>query len=75
MTEDAIDLNYRRTGGIEVALIWDRRTESLNVFVADAATGEEIVVPVTGEEAAEVYLHPFAYAHRAQPSHRPGVSL
>jgi hypothetical protein len=31
-------------------------------------TGEEIVVPVSGEEAAEVYRHPFAYTARSVKS-------
>jgi len=60
-----LDLASRRAGGIEVALIWDRAAETLVVFAHDARTDEEISIPVTGDEAAEVYRHPFAYAHRA----------
>jgi hypothetical protein len=68
----AIDLATRQSGSIEVALIYDRFDHSLAVFVHDALTGEELVLPVSGEEAAEVYRHPYAYAHRAV---HPGVAL
>ena len=61
---DLVDIATRHAGGIEVALIWDRRDKTLVVFAYDALTEEEVVIPVTGDEAAEVYRHPFAYAHR-----------
>jgi hypothetical protein len=70
--EQVIDLATRQSGSIEVALIWDRREQELRVIAYDGLTDEEIVVPVSGEEAAEVYRHPFAYASRAI---RPGVSV
>jgi hypothetical protein len=60
-----VDLATRKAGSIEVALIWDRNEEALRVFAYDALTGEELVVPVTAEEATEVYRHPFAYTRRA----------
>ena len=59
------DLASRRGGGIEVALIWDRRDSSLVVFARDERTDEEVAIPVSGDEATEVYRHPFAYAHRS----------
>jgi hypothetical protein len=63
--EEVIDLATRKSGGIAVALIWDRREQALRVIAYDRLTDEEIVVPVSGEEAAEVYRHPFAYTNRA----------
>jgi hypothetical protein len=65
--EQVIDLATRKSGGIAVALIWDRRAQELRVIAYDRLTDEEIVVPVSGEEAAEVYRHPFAYSNRAIP--------
>jgi hypothetical protein len=62
---DVVDIATRHAAGIEVALIWDRRDKSLVVFAYDALTQEEIVIPVTGDEALEVYRHPFAYADRS----------
>ena len=68
--QQLLDLASRRAGGIEVALIWDREAETLVVFAHDARTDEEISIPVTGDEATEVYRHPFAYAHRASQHRR-----
>jgi hypothetical protein len=69
--EHVIDLATRKSGSIAVALIWDRREQVLRVIAYDGLTDEEIVVPVSGEEAAEVYRHPFAYTRRAIS---PGVA-
>jgi hypothetical protein len=60
-----VDLASRRAGGIEVALIWNRKEQTLVVFAHDDRTDEEVAIPVSGEEASEVYRHPFAYAHRS----------
>jgi hypothetical protein len=62
-----IDLAHRQSGSIDVALIYDRLAGTLAVFVRDALTGEEFLLPVSGDEAAEVYRHPYAYAHRGLP--------
>jgi hypothetical protein len=66
--EQVVDLATRKSGSIAVTLVWDRSDQSLRVFAYDGLTGEEILVPVSGEEAAEVYRHPFAYAARAVKS-------
>ncbi len=63
---DLVDIATRRGGGIEVALIWNRDEKSLVVFAYDATTDEEVAIPVSADEAAEVYQHPFAYAHRSR---------
>ena len=60
-----VDLASRRGGGIEVALIWDRDEETLVVFAYNQRTEEEIAIPVSRDEASEVYRHPFAYANRS----------
>lgn len=65
---DLVDLATRHGGGIEVALIWDRRKQTLVVFAHDDRTGEDVSIPVDGTEASEVYRHPFAYAHRSRES-------
>jgi hypothetical protein len=66
-----VDLATRRAGGIEVALIWNRREKTLVVFAHDDLTSEEVAIPVNGDEAVEVYRHPFAYAKRADPDLNP----
>jgi hypothetical protein len=60
-----VDLATRRSGSIEVALIYDRFARTLTVFAHDALKDEELVLPVSGAEASEVYRHPYAYAYRA----------
>ena len=62
-----VDLATRHSGSIDVALIYDRFDGTLAVFVRDALTDEEFVLPVSADEAAEVYRHPYAYAHRGLP--------
>lgn len=66
--EQVVDLALRKSGSIAVALVWDRVEDALRVIAYDGLTDEQIVVPVSGEEAAEVYRHPFAYASRALKS-------
>ena len=66
--EQVVELATRKSGSIAVALIWDRNLEALRVIACDGLTGEEIIVPVSGQEATEVYRHPFAYAYRALKS-------
>jgi len=65
VVRDLVDIASRRAGGIEVALIWNRCEKTLVVFAYDVTNGEEVAIPVCGEEAGEVYRHPFAYAHRS----------
>jgi hypothetical protein len=60
-----VDLATRRSGTIDVALLWDRSERTLMVFARDSSTNEELAIPVTGADATEVYRHPFAYAHRS----------
>jgi hypothetical protein len=62
---DLVDLATRRAGTIDVALMWDRSERTLMVVARDASTNEEVEIPVSGADAAEVYRHPFAYAHRS----------
>jgi hypothetical protein len=63
--EAFVDIASRRSGGIEVMLMWNRLDETLAVVAFDAKTNEELTIPVLGDEAVEVYQHPFAYAHRS----------
>jgi hypothetical protein len=71
---DLVDIATRSAGGIEVALIWDRDDKTLVVFAHDITTSEEVAIPVSGEEAAEVYRHPFAYTDRSTGASRRSVA-
>jgi hypothetical protein len=59
------ELDSRRSGNFEVALVWNRRTNGLAVVVRDDADGSEQRVAVDAEHALEVYRHPFAYLRAA----------
>jgi hypothetical protein len=63
--EQVVDLATRKSGSIAVALVWDRSDDSLRVVAYDGLTDEEIVIPVSGDEASEVYQHPFAHTARS----------
>jgi hypothetical protein len=60
-----VDLAVRTSGSIAVTLVWDRSDETLRVVAYDGLTDEELVIPVSGDEAAEVYRHPFAHTGRS----------
>jgi hypothetical protein len=62
MSEGYVDIATRYSGSINVALFWDRDKGDLVVVAHDALTGERVRIPVDGDNAAEVYRHPFAYA-------------
>lgn len=59
--ETVVDLAERKAGAIEVVLVWHRDTNALVVFAHDGQTGEERVIPVTADEALDVFDHPFGY--------------
>ena len=56
-------LALRHSGTADVALFWSKRTHRAAVVVEDDATGEHFELVVrAGDNALEVYEHPFAYA-------------
>jgi hypothetical protein len=55
------ELDYRESDGIEVSLLWSRTDNSLSVLV-DTKSEELFELPIQGDEAMEVFRHPFAYA-------------
>ncbi len=58
------ELDRRADAGLDVALLWSRGTGSLIVAVKDTSTGERFELKVAGEDALEVFNHPFAHAAR-----------
>jgi hypothetical protein len=55
------ELAHRASNGLDVALLWSRRTGRLVVAVADTRTGETFTVDAPSDRALDVYNHPFAY--------------
>ena len=56
------ELAKRKTGAVEIALIWHMVTDTLSVSVKDASTGAEFQLVVEAAEAMDVFHHPYAYA-------------
>ena len=59
---DKAELAYRRSNGLEVTLLWDRRTGELTVAVGDLTSGDAFELQAAPEEALAVFHHPYAYA-------------
>ena len=63
MTDAFRELDSRTSDRIEVRLLWRQRDNRVIVAVADDKTGERFTVDVRdGENALEVFHHPFAHA-------------
>jgi hypothetical protein len=60
--EAPVELDFRHAAGIDVQLLWDRRTQGLTVVAHDGQTDETITIFVEAAQALEVFQHPFAYA-------------
>ena len=58
------ELDYRASDGVEVALLWDPRTNALTVAVSDDCTGDRFEFGVESSEALDAFAHPYAYAAR-----------
>jgi hypothetical protein len=56
------EIAYRANDGVEVALVWDPRTNELALTVSDVRTGDDFELTVGGAEALEAFAHPYAYA-------------
>jgi hypothetical protein len=56
------ELDHRASNGLEVSLLWSKRTNRLTVAVHDTATGEVLHVAARPDNALDVFKHPYAYA-------------
>jgi hypothetical protein len=57
------ELDYRENDGIEVSLLWNRRDDTLTVFVFDTRDQSGAEIPVDPQSLREVFEHPYAYLH------------
>ena len=63
-TADQIkELDHRHGDGIDVALLWNSRTDRVFVAVEDERLGERLEIPVAAADALDAFHHPFAYTH------------
>ena len=62
------ELAYREQDGLEIALLWDPRSNEVSVEVVDERDDSFLRIPVAGRFAFDAFHHPYAYAlaHRRQ---------
>ena len=73
-SDTTVELARRRGDGLEIALLWHRQDNRLEVVVADDRSGASFALATgNGREALEVFYHPFAYA--AAGNERRGAML
>jgi hypothetical protein len=56
------ELAHRRTGALDVFLLWHPVDDSVSVRVVDLRTGVRIELDVEQSTALAAFHHPFAYA-------------
>jgi hypothetical protein len=56
------ELASRASNGIEVALLWNRRSDEVRVCVTDAHSGVYFELAAERDNALDVFHHPYAYA-------------
>jgi hypothetical protein len=76
MTNEVRELDHRSTLGLEVTLQWHAGTDVVSVAVFDTKSGEafELVVG-DGEDALDVFHHPYAYAASRRTSHEDALPV
>ena len=55
------ELDRRRTGRIDVCLLWDSLADRVLVSVTDEHAGESLRFEVDPADALEAFRHPYAY--------------
>jgi hypothetical protein len=55
------ELAQRRTGTLEVTLLWNPRSRRIWISIYDAANEEQTAAPVPHERALDAFDHPYAY--------------
>ena len=67
--EDAVEaltreLAQRRSGDIDVLLLWHPESDQVELCVLDLATGVSLHVDVASDRALDAFYHPYAYVTR-----------
>ena len=56
------ELAHRSADGVEVTLLWNRRSNRTFLVVSDSRTGEQLELTVPNAAALDAFHHPYAYA-------------
>jgi hypothetical protein len=70
ITESTRELAQRRTGSVEVLLLWHPESDGVELWVHDLATAEGFEIRVPRGDAMNAFRHPYAYAARQESSQR-----
>jgi hypothetical protein len=62
MTATTVELDRRRSGRLEISLMWHPVTDTVSVLLRDLDTGAAFPIPVARDRALEAFHHPYAYA-------------
>ena len=60
----AIELAYRESGSIEVALLWNKEADTLTIAVSGGTSFGDFELVVDEREALDAFYHPYAHAAR-----------
>jgi len=60
---DIRELALRRSGGIEVLLLWHAALNTVELCVLDLATGVSVHVDVAPDRALDAFNHPYTYVN------------
>jgi len=56
------ELAHRSTDGIDVSLLWDKRSDRVTIELVDGRIDERLDFEVAHEKALDAFRHPYAYA-------------
>ena len=56
------ELAHRASNGIEIRLLWNRRSDEVRVCVINSRTGVDFELQAEHANALDVFHHPYAYA-------------
>jgi hypothetical protein len=62
MSAPARELAQRRSGGVDIRLLWHPETDRVELSVRDVATGSGFQIEVEPGNAIDAFYHPYAYA-------------
>jgi hypothetical protein len=64
------ELAQRRSGTVEVLLLWEPSVERVELSVCDSATGSGFHVEIAPGNAIDAFYHPYAYAAKHESACR-----
>ncbi len=70
MSAPTRELAQRRSGTVEVLLLWHPRTNRVELSVRESPTGGGFQTVVEPGDAIDAFYHPYAYAPRHEGSYR-----